>query len=148
MPFFVRVALRADIPGMHRVRLAVRENRLTSTAIREEHYVPAIEKTGRGWVAVENGTVLGFAVGNREDGNVWALFVHPNHEQRGIGRKLQEAMIAWLFQEGVTRLWLSTDPNTRAQKFYEASGWRFVRMLSDREAMYELHAPMSGRADR
>jgi GNAT superfamily N-acetyltransferase len=141
MSFSVRVALRDDIPGMHRVRLAIRENRLTSTAIREEHYVPAIEKTGRGWVAVEDGRVLGFAVGNREDGNIWALFVDPLHEQRGIGRKLQEAMIAWLFHEGLKRLWLSTDPNTRAQKFYEASGWQFVRMLSDGEAMYELHAP-------
>lgn len=141
MPFSIRVALRDDIPAMHRIRLAVRENRLTSTAIREEHYVPAIEETGRGWVAVEDGAVLGFAVGNRNDGNIWALFVDPIHEKRGIGRKLQEAMIAWLFQEGLDRLWLSTDPNTRARKFYEASGWRFVRILSDGEAMYELYAP-------
>jgi GNAT superfamily N-acetyltransferase len=141
MPFSVRVALREDIPGMHRVRLAVRENRLTSSAIREEHYVPEIEATGRGWIASEFGEILGFAIGNRETGNIWALFVNPVHERRGIGRELQDAMTTWLFQSGLRRLWLSTDPNTRAQKFYEASGWHFVRVLPDGEAMYELHAP-------
>ncbi len=44
----LRQATRADIPGMHRVRLAVRENRLTSAAITEADYIPAIEVTGRG----------------------------------------------------------------------------------------------------
>jgi GNAT superfamily N-acetyltransferase len=140
MPFSVRVALREDIPGMHRVRLAVRENRLTSSAIREEHYIPEIEETGRGWVATEAGEVLGFAVGNKETGNIWALFVDPGNERRGIGRALQDAMTAWLFEAGLKRLWLSTDPNTRAQRFYEASGWQFVRMLPDGEALYELGA--------
>lgn len=48
---------------MHRVRLAVRENRLTSR-ITEEDYIPAIEETGRGWVVEVDGGVVGFAVGN------------------------------------------------------------------------------------
>ena len=46
----LRQADRGDIPAMHRVRLAVRENRLTFCVITEEHYIPAIEVTGRGWV--------------------------------------------------------------------------------------------------
>ncbi len=46
----LRQADRGDIPAMHRVRLAVRENRLTFSVITEEHYIPAIEVTGRGWV--------------------------------------------------------------------------------------------------
>ena len=143
MTFTVRVAHRADIPGMHRVRRAVRENRLTSDVIREEHYIPAIEQTGRGWVAVEDGQVLGFAVGNRDTWNIWALFVDPDHEGRGIGRGLHQAMVAWMFEAGGQRLWLGTDPGTRARAFYEAAGWRFVRLLPDGEALYELLAPIA-----
>jgi GNAT superfamily N-acetyltransferase len=141
MTVLIRVAVQSDIPGMHRVRLAVRENRLTSSAITEKDYVPAIEETGRGWMAVENDVVLGFAVGDKLTGNIWALFVDPDHEGKGVGSLLHHAMVTWLFQQGLTRLWLGTDPNTRAQRFYEAAGWSFVRVLSDGEALYELFAP-------
>jgi GNAT superfamily N-acetyltransferase len=141
MTFSVRVAVKEDVPGMHRVRLGVRENRLLSSAVQEKLYTSEIEHTGRGWVAVENNEVLGFAVGNMFSGNIWALFVDPRHERRGIGRCLQESMILWLFSTGLRRLWLSTDPNTRAQSFYLASGWQFVRILPHGEAMCELHAP-------
>jgi len=143
MPFLVRPATREDVPGMHRVRLAVRENKLTSCAINEEHYLPAIEHTGRGWVAVQDGDVRGFAVGNKETGNIWALFVHPEAEGRGLGRQLHDEMTAWMFAQGLIRLWLGTEPGTRAQIFYEQAGWRFVSMLPDGEAMYELQNPNS-----
>lgn len=123
---------------MHRVRLAVRENRLRTSAITEDDYYPAIERTGRGWVAVHDAQVVGFAVGNRETGNIWALFVDPDHEGRGLGRLLHDAMVAWLFSEGLSILWLSTDPNSRARRFYESAGWTLVRMLPDGEALYEL----------
>jgi len=126
---------------MHRVRLAVRENRLTSSAISEAHYVPAIEDTGRGWVAHEGGNVLGFAVGNKISGNIWALFVDPDHEGEGVGSLLHAAMVTWLFQQGLSRLWLSTEPGTRAQRFYEKCGWSYVKQLPSGEAFYELHAP-------
>jgi ribosomal protein S18 acetylase RimI-like enzyme len=137
----VRQATRADIPGMHRIRMVVRENRLTSTILTEEHYVPAIEDTGRGWVAEDKGSVIGFAIGNVVTGNIWALFVDPEYEGRGHGRRLHDEMVGWLFSQGVRRLWLGTAPNTRAQRFYEAAGWSFLSMLAEGQALYELHAP-------
>ena len=137
----VRVANRADIPAMHEVRLAVRENRLTTDAITEQHYRSAIEDTGRGWVAEEAGTVIGFAVGNRVTGNVWALFVHPDHEGKGVGRLLQAVMLQWLFAEGVPRAWLTTGPGTRAQRFYEATGWSRTCTTSQGEVVYERYSP-------
>ncbi|MBC7941391.1 MAG: GNAT family N-acetyltransferase [Chitinophagaceae bacterium] len=140
-PATVRPAQRADIPAMHRVRLAVRENRLTSGAIGEADYVSAIETTGRGWVALDGGEVVGFAVGNRLDGNIWALFVDPLHEGRGHGRRLHDAMVAWLFAQSLPRLWLSTDPGTRAQTFYQAAGWTPTGVRADGEAAYVLQRP-------
>jgi GNAT superfamily N-acetyltransferase len=93
----IRVAVTSDIAGMHRVRLAVRENRLTSSVITETHYIPFMEEVGRTWVAVEDGVVLGFAAGNKTTGNIWALFVDPAQEGRGLGFALHAAMVhrAW-----------------------------------------------------
>ncbi len=136
----LRQAIRADIAGMHRVRLAVRENRLTSSAITEADYIPAIEVTGRGWVIVEGGDVRAFAVGNAITGNIWALFVDPLHEGRGFGRRLHDAMVRWLFAQGLPRLTLGTEDNTRAQRFYEAAGWRFTGPSESGEVAYELRA--------
>ena len=77
----LRQAIAADIPSIQRVRHSVRENRLVSTTIRDDQVRDAIELTGRGWVIESAGEVLAFAVGNATNGNIWALFVHPDHEQ-------------------------------------------------------------------
>jgi GNAT superfamily N-acetyltransferase len=137
----LREANRADIAAMHRVRVAVRENRLTTLAITEAHYIPAIEATGRGWVVEVNGAVVAFAIGNGQTGNIWALFVHPEHERCGYGRRLHDVMVSWLFSRGLTKLWLSTTPGTRAEHFYKAAGWRFRQCLPNGESMYELQIP-------
>lgn len=136
----VRQAFRADVPAMHRIRLAVRENRLTSSVIHEEDYFPQIETTGRGWVVEEEGAVVAFAVGNRDTRSIWALFVDPAHEGKGHGRQLHTAMTDWLFAQGIATIWLSTEPGTRAQRFYESAGWKFGRVLPDGERYYELHS--------
>lgn len=134
----LRLARRGDIAGMHRVRLAVRENRLTSSAITQADYVPAIEETGRGWVIEDAGGIVAFAVGNAVTGNIWALFVDPAHEGRGHGRSLHDAMVRWLWSQGCKRLWLTTQPGTRAQRFYEAAGWRPAGDAAHGEVAYEL----------
>src|SRR5262245_49768815 len=134
----LRQAVANDVAGMQRVRRAVRENRLVSTVIRDEDVLEAIERTGRGWVVEAEGEVVGFAIGNGTNGNIWALFVDPDHERRGHGRRLHDAMTQWLRSRGVARLWLTTEPGTRAQKFYESAGWRFTGTTPGGEARYEL----------
>jgi hypothetical protein len=49
----IRQARPSDAAAMHRVRMSVQENRLTSVVLSERDYVVAIEERGRGWV-VEN----------------------------------------------------------------------------------------------
>ena len=126
---------------MHRIRMAVRENRLRTSVVTEEHYVPAIETLGRGWVAEVEGRIVGFAIGNGETGNIWALFVDPEHEGRGHGRALHDVMVEWLFSRGLRHLWLGTDPGTRAERFYRAAGWRHTGNAANGEALYELANP-------
>jgi GNAT superfamily N-acetyltransferase len=133
----LRQAVAADIPAMHRVRLAVHENRLASTVVTESDYAPAIEESGRGWVVEVEGQVVAFAVGNRTNGNIWALFVDPAHERRGYGRLLHDEMIKWLRGQGVARLWLATAPGTRAERFYEQAGWLRVGTTARGELRFE-----------
>lgn len=135
----LRQAQRADIAAMHRVRLAVRENRLTSTALGEADYVAEIEASGRGWVIQAQREIVAFAVGNASTQNIWALFVAPGHEGQGHGRRLHDTMVEWLFAQGIERLWLSTGPGTRAQRFYGAAGWSFRRVLPSGEHHLELY---------
>jgi GNAT superfamily N-acetyltransferase len=141
----LRQACGADVPAMHRVRLAVTENRLRSTVITEADYLPAIENTGRGWVVEIDGQVVAFAIGNKMNGNVWALFVDPRHERRGYGRLLHEEMIDWLRAQGVERLWLTTEPGTRAERFYEAAGWSRTGVTAKGEVQFERTEPQQRR---
>ena len=124
---------------MHRVRLAVRENALTSSTINESSYLPQIEDPGRGWVVEDGDRIVGFSVGNSATGNVWALFVDPDHEGQGYGRALHDEMVTWLWTGGLDRLWLTTTPGTRAEAFYESAGWRRVGTTATGELLFERH---------
>jgi|SRR3990172_11426229 len=133
----LRQAVAADIPRMHRVRLAVKENLLVSTVITEADYKPAIEKTGQGWVVEIDGEVVAFAIGNKTNGNVWALFVDPKHEQKGYGRLLHDEMLEWFRSQGVKDLWLTTEPGTRAEQFYEKVGWKRAGVTAKGDLRFE-----------
>ena len=137
----LREATRTDVPGIQRVRHSVLENRLVSATIPDEAVIDAMEKTGRGWIVEVDGQVVGFAIGSAVTGNIWALFVDPAHEARGHGRRLHDEMIAWLWSRGLERLWLSTDPDTRAHRFYEAAGWQNRGALPNGEVLFERYPP-------
>lgn len=137
----VRVASEADIPAMHRIRLAVRENRLADPSmVQPDDYRPLLGTNGRGWVAEADGAIAGFAVADLVRRNVWALFVDPEMEGRGVGRMLHDVMMGWFAAQGVERVWLSTDPGTRAEAFYRAAGWQPAGEHHG-EARYEMQLP-------
>lgn len=126
---------------MHHVRLAVVENRLESLVLTDEDYIAAIESPGRGWVVEDGGAIVGFAIGNSISGNIWALFVSPGHEGRGLGRRLHDAMLDWLWAEGCQRLWLTTASGTRAERFYVLAGWRAAGSAGKGEILFERFRP-------
>lgn len=134
----MRAAVVADIDAMHRVRTSVRENMLVSTALPPSRYIEYLESRGRGWVIEADGTVVAFAIADSRDGSLWALFVDPEHEGKGYGRSLHDAAVTWLFELGHDRVWLTTSPGTRAQKFYERAGWTDVGAAPHGERRFEL----------
>jgi len=137
----IRQALPSDAAEMHRVRLSVQENRLTSVVLSEDNYVEAVVKRGRGWVVELQGVIVAFAVGDSSSGSIWALFVEPGNEGRGYGRRLHDIMVGWLWERGHDRLWLTTEPGTRAERFYREAGWERVGAVPSGEVRFELKRP-------
>lgn len=139
-----RKATEADIEEMFRVRMAVQENRLSDPA--KVTYTMCREmllEKGVGWVCEAEGEVVGFAIVDLSISNIWALFVDPMYEKKGIGRQLHDLMVSWSFAAGQSKLWLSTDPGTRAEAFYRKAGWVETGMEQNGEIRFELssHAP-------
>lgn len=121
----IRPATLEDIPAMHAVRVAVRENRLNDPSrIRPADYAALLNGSGRGWVALVDGRLVGFGIANAANRNLWALFVAPGFEGRGIGRQLHDELLDWLFGLGSGPAWLTTEPGSRAERFYRVAGWQ------------------------
>lgn len=137
----IRVATEADIPGMHRVRVSVKENTLSHPdRIGPADYRAMLLKDGRGWVCELDGEIAGFAVADLKRANVWALFVAPEYEKRGIGRRLHDTMLDWMFDTdpALNTVWLGTAPESRAEGVYLAAGWERIGLQPDGEIRFEM----------
>ena len=137
----IREALVTDIPQMTAVRLAVKENALSNPAlITEQDYVDYLSQRGKGWVCEEDGKLVGFAIGDLEKHNVWALFVLPEYEGQGIGRELLIELLDWYYTETRETIWLSTAADTRAANFYRSFGFKENGTMPNGELKFELTA--------
>jgi len=134
-----RRAVEADVPALMRIRLAVRENRLSNPArVTPAMCIDYLDKLGRGWVAELDGEIIGFSYADRTDASIWALFVDPAHEGRGAGKQLLRLAADWLFEIGHDEVRLGTQANTRADRFYAAQGWTRGDMKDEVEVWFTL----------
>jgi GNAT superfamily N-acetyltransferase len=138
MEFFT--ATLQHVPAMHKVRMAVRENVLSNpNVVTEKDYVVMLENGGKGWVCFNGEALAGFAMVDLPKRNIWALFVHPDFENQGIGGRLQQLMLDWSFaQKDIENLWLTTAPGTHAERFYQKSGWEKTGVTSTGEIRFEM----------
>ena len=134
-----REAEISDIPQIQKVRHAVKENRLSDPALVPDQDVEDyISRRGKGWVCEMDGNIVGFSIVDLVNNNVWALFIDPEYEGRGIGRRLHDDMIDWYFSQVQTPIWLGTAPNTRAESFYQRAGWKQVGQHGKGETKFEM----------
>lgn len=134
-----REATVADIPQIQMVRNSVKENTLSDPAlVSDADCETYITQRGKGWVCEVDNTIVGFAIADLQDHNIWALFIHPGHEGKGIGRRLHDTMLNWYFSQTAETVWLSTSPGTRAEKFYRQAGWKEVGIYGKGEIKFEL----------
>ena len=98
----------SDVPQLFRVRAAADENpltldRLAALGINEKSVREKLLSSHQGWLCEEQGSVVGFAMGDRSSGEMWVIAVLPTHIRRGIGGALLEHVETWLFSEGLRR---------------------------------------------
>ena len=134
-----RQAVPGDIPQIQVVRHSVTENRLSDPSrVTDADCEDYLTRRGRGWVCQLGEEIIAFAIVDVSDHNVWALFVKPAHEKKGIGKKLMALMLDWYFSRTTETLWLSTGTNTRAEQFYRQQGWQDAGMQSPEERRFEM----------
>ena len=115
--FTVRVATWHNPNGVEEMtRMGITHDAVRSLMRKNSH---------RGWLAECEGRTIGFAMGDRETGEMWVIAVLKAFEGKGVGRTLLGLVEDWLFSEGWEELWLTTDldEGLRAVGFYKHLGW-------------------------
>lgn len=134
-----REAEISDIRQIQFVRHAVKENRLSDPSLVPDKDVEEyMTERGKGWVCEMDKRIVGFAIVDLIENNVWALFIHPDFEAMGIGKKLHGIMMDWYFVHTNEKIWLGTEPNSRAEKFYRMQGWTEVGVHGKGEIKFEM----------
>ena len=134
-----REAQISDISQIQVVRHSVKENMLSDPSLVPDKDVEEyMTNRGKGWVCEIDNSIVGFAIADLIENNIWALFIHPDFEARGIGKKLHQMMMDWYFVQTNEKVWLGTAPNSRAEKFYRMQGWKEVGTHGKGEIKFEM----------
>lgn len=126
----IRLARAEDLPAMTAIRISVKENHMTIEQMAERGITPeaTLADMAAGdlgaWVAEENDAIVAFAMADRRDGSLFALFTKPGCEGRGHGSALLATGESWLINKGHRQAWLTTATDSRAAAFYALRGWR------------------------
>jgi ribosomal protein S18 acetylase RimI-like enzyme len=142
----IREMTTTDIPDVFAVRVSTVENNVTMRELEEEYELTpdsladAIQLSSKGWVCEVEGKIVGFAMGDSDNGELTVIAVLGEFERRGIGETLLATVRDWLFQSGHNEIWLVTtpDPNFRAYGFYLSQGWTATEEIIEEEEKFVL----------
>ena len=135
----IREAKIEDIKQIQIVRTSVTENTSSNpNLVTDEACEEFITKRGKGQVCEIDAQIVGFAIADLKENNVWALFLDPKFEKKGIGQQLHNTMLDWYFKQTEEKIWLGTAFNTRAEQFYRKAGWTEVGTHGTKEIKFEM----------
>ena len=132
MPITYRQAIPEDTPACLDLRGRTRENafsvaELEALGITLESWQAGIaDGSLSGYVALVDGELAGYCIGDRDTGEIAVLALLPAYEGRGIGKALLALMVEEFKGLGFQRLFLgcSPDPQARSHGFYRHLGWK------------------------
>ena len=99
-----RQAEISDITQIQIVRHSVKENTLSNPLlVTDADCEEFLTQRGRGWVCEIDGNIVGFSIVDLKENNIWALFLMPEFEEKGIGKALHRLMMDWYVNQ--TKKW-------------------------------------------
>jgi len=139
----IRLATLDDIDALFAIRTSVVQNHLSvaqmaGLGITPQVLADSIREAPCAWVADVDGVRAAFAMVDLAEGEVFAMFVLPSHENLGMGRQLMAVAEAALFEHHDT-LFLITDgrDEIRANGFYRHLGWSVVERVEGDDVRYQ-----------
>ena len=143
----IRPATPADVGAIFDIRTRVKENplsreQLTEMGITDEAILEAMLAAPCLWIAEVDGAPVGFSMADLEEASVFAMFILPGFEDRGIGRSLMARAEEALFDLHST-IWLETSAESRAFGFYQKLGWQEVERFEDGDVRLEKTKPVA-----
>lgn len=142
-----RMATVEDVESLFEIRTSVTQNHLSreqmdALGITPQVLSSAINEGPCVWIAEVDERPVAFSMIDRDEGEVFAMFVRPAYENRGLGRLLMAAAEAELFRAH-ERIFLVTDgrQEIRANGFYQRLGWTVVSRVDAQDVRYEKRRP-------
>lgn len=139
----LRQATPDDIELLFDIRTSVSQNHLSreqmhDLGITADALADAIGNGPCAWIAEWRHEAVGFAMVDQEAGELFALFVRPGHEGKGLGRMLLQRAEESLFEHhDVIHLTTDGDETIRANGFYRRSGWLCTGAVDERDVRFE-----------
>ena len=143
MQTLIRAATQDDVDMLFEIRTSVVQNHLSIEQMAELGITPqlladSMREAPCVWIAEVDGQPVAFAMVDLAEGEVFAMFVLPSHENLGLGRQLMAVAEAALFEHH-DRLFLITDgrDEIRANGFYRHLGWSVVERVEGDDVRYQ-----------
>lgn len=139
----LRLALPSDIELLFDIRTSVTQNHLSREQMHElgitaDALSAAMHKAPCVWIAEWQQQAAGFVMIDHDEAELFALFVRPQHEGKGIGQRLLQQAEAALFQRHeVIHLITDGDEAIRANGFYRRFGWAKTGAVDARDVRFE-----------
>ena len=144
----IRVASEADVESLFDIRTSVLENHqsradLARVGVTPDSVAQMLHSSFRAWIASERKQDVAFSMADASEATVFAMFVRPAFEGRGLGRILMKRAEDWLFKQGCVEIWLLTDANrdVRANGFYRHLGWDDAGIQQDGQVKFTKTRP-------
>ncbi|UII73794.1 GNAT family N-acetyltransferase [Pseudomonas sp. HN11] len=143
MQTLIRAATQDDVETLFAIRTSVVQNHLSVEQMADLGITPqmladSIRAAPCVWIAEVDGLPVAFNMVDLAEGEVFAMFVLPTHENLGLGRQLMAVAEAALFEHH-DRLFLITDgrDEIRANGFYQRLGWVLAGQADGDDVRYE-----------
>lgn len=143
MGFTLRIATAADVEALFDIRTSVTQNHLSreqmaQMGIDAETLASLLSAAPCAWLAEVDGRPVAFSMIDLDDACLFAVFVRPAFEGRGLGTAVLRPAEQALFARHA-RIWLVTDgrQDVRANGFYQRHGWAVSEALDDGDLRYE-----------